>query len=94
MVDARDLKSLGGKPLCRFESGRPHHGINDLSGYSLLRAAASNAHVGTVSACAGPGLGWQFVVRHRRCPEVFDAIIEDALRFGIGARIALTFVPG
>jgi hypothetical protein len=25
MVDARDLKSLGGKPLCRFESGRPHH---------------------------------------------------------------------
>jgi hypothetical protein len=24
MVDARDLKSLGGKPLCRFESGRPH----------------------------------------------------------------------
>jgi hypothetical protein len=20
-----DLKSLGGKPLCRFESGRPHH---------------------------------------------------------------------
>ena len=25
MVDARDLKSLGAKALCRFESGRPHH---------------------------------------------------------------------
>ena len=25
MVDARDLKSLGPKGLCRFESGRPHH---------------------------------------------------------------------
>src|SRR5690242_4803324 len=24
MVDARDLKSLGAKALCRFESGRPH----------------------------------------------------------------------
>jgi hypothetical protein len=24
MVDARDLKSLGEKSLCRFESGRPH----------------------------------------------------------------------
>ena len=24
LVDARDLKSLGEKSLCRFESGRPH----------------------------------------------------------------------
>ena len=24
LVDARDLKSLGGRPPCRFESGRPH----------------------------------------------------------------------
>jgi hypothetical protein len=27
MVDARDLKSLGAKALCRFESGRPHQRI-------------------------------------------------------------------
>ena len=27
MVDARDLKSLGRKLLCRFESGRPHQKI-------------------------------------------------------------------
>ena len=27
MVDARDLKSLGRKPLCRFESGRPHQNL-------------------------------------------------------------------
>ena len=25
LVDARDLKSLGAKALCRFDSGRPHH---------------------------------------------------------------------
>jgi len=34
----------------------------------------------------------QFVVRHRRRPEVFDAIIEDALDAAYGARIG--FVPG
>jgi hypothetical protein len=31
LVDARDLKSLGAKALCRFDSGRPHHKINHLS---------------------------------------------------------------
>ena len=28
MVDARDLKSLGRKLLCRLKSGRPHHHQN------------------------------------------------------------------
>ena len=28
MVDARDLKSLGRKLLCRFESGRPHQSLS------------------------------------------------------------------
>ncbi len=94
MVDARDLKSLGGKPLCRFESGRPHHGINDLSGHSLLRAAASNAHVGTVSACAVLGFDGNssFVTGdvHRSSMPSSKMRSDSAY----GARVALTFVPG
>ena len=30
LVDARDLKSLGAKAPCRFDSGRPHHLFNSI----------------------------------------------------------------
>ncbi len=38
----RDLKSLGGKPLCRFESGRPHQRFYLKDGLASALNAASD----------------------------------------------------
>jgi hypothetical protein len=36
LVDARDLKSLGSKELCRFDPGRPHQTSHMLVGFHTL----------------------------------------------------------
>src|SRR4051812_11342588 len=52
MVDARDLKSLGAKVLCRFESGRPHQCNQALALKWLL--GSPNVFMGCVRNMSAP----------------------------------------
>ena len=79
-VDARDLKSLGAKVLCRFESGRPHQFLYFNCNSSLVR----NVQEPSCGICKASIPGWPI---HRNlndcdnhiatfCAVTFDEIVS------------------